>query len=251
VNEYQKDLMTTWATTAWTKVFAGGKEGDNALQARKDLLVRYHEAVYHYFLLKIRDPHDAGELYTNFALRLMETPDLVKNATPEKGRFRHYLKAALHHMVIDYYRKRARDRKVQPLTLDVAQHEGVAEEGGSTDFPPIWRQELLNQAWKALEKIEKKTRQLHYTVLRYQSDHPDLEAPQIAEQLSAKLGRPFTHDGVRQTLHRAREKYAVLLLEEVERSMESPTLDDLEAELIDLQLLAFCKKALEKRRAEA
>jgi RNA polymerase sigma-70 factor (ECF subfamily) len=253
VNENEKDLMTTWATTAWTKVFAGGKEGDNALQARKDLLVRYHEAVYHYFLLKIRNPHDAGELYTNFALRLMETSDLVKNATPEKGRFRHYLKAALHHMVLDYHRRRTRDRKVQPLALDVAQHDVVSDQSGEAggDFPPIWRQELLNQAWKALEKIEKKTGQLHYTVLRFQSDHPDLKAPQIADQLSAKMGKPFTHDGVRQTLHRAREKYAVLLLEEVERSMENPTMDDLEAELIDLQLLSFCKKALEKRRAVA
>lgn len=244
--------LQSWVTTAWTNIFGGRGKGNAALQARGDMLVRYHEAVYHYFLKKIGNQHAAEELYSNFALRLMETDALIKGADPKRGRFRNYLKTALHHMVMDYYRTRSR-KKEQPLAIDVAAHEAVAAESGDADadFSPIWQQELLNQAWKALEDIEKKTGQMHYTVLRFQSDHPDLKAPQIAEQLAAKLGKAFTPESIRQTIHRGREKFAKLLIEEVERSLENPTPDELEAELIDLQLLPYCKKALEERRKNA
>jgi RNA polymerase sigma factor (sigma-70 family) len=251
MNENEKSLLHSWVMTTWSGVFKGRGEGDTAKQARNDLLVRYHEAVYHYFLAKIRDPHAAHELYSNFAVRLIETDRLLKNADPNRGRFRHYLKAALHHMVIDYYRNRARPDQARRLSFDPAQHDVVAvnEDERDGDFSPIWRQELLNQAWKALQALEQRTGQPHYTVLRAQSDNPDVRAPQLAEQLSAKLSKPFSADGVRQALHRAREKFAALLLEEVERTLESPTLDELEAELIDQQLLPYCKKALEKRRS--
>jgi RNA polymerase sigma-70 factor (ECF subfamily) len=252
MEQRDQSLMHTWVTTTWPKIIDGAGEGSTALQARKDLLVRYHEAVYHYFLSKIRDSHDAGELYTNFALRLMESPNLIKNADPEKGRFRNYLKTALHHMVVDYFRKKKREKRFQPLALDVAQHDITAEESGNpeNDFPPIWRQELLNQAWKALEKLEKRSGQLHYTVLRFQSDHADLKTPQLTERFNAQFGKNFTADNMRQSVHRAREKFAAFLLEEVEHSLENPTREQLEEELIDLQLLVYCKRALEKRQLD-
>jgi len=253
MNEADKDLMQTWAVTMWSGVFQGRGQDDAARQARNALLVRYHEAVHKYFLAKIRDPNAAQELYSNFALKLIETDRLIKNADPERGRFRHYLKAALHHMVMDYYRSRSRGGPAaRPITFDPAAHDVVAVEEGDGDggFSSIWRQELLNQAWKALEEQEQKTGQTHYSVLRGQRDNPDLGAPQLAQRLSAKLGRPFTADGLRKALQRARETFAALLLEEVERTLESPTVDELEAELIDQQLLTYCKKALEKRRAE-
>jgi RNA polymerase sigma-70 factor (ECF subfamily) len=238
-------LLHTWAVTTWSKIFQGRGEGDSAQQARHELVVRYHEAVYHYFLSQLRDPNAAAELYSNFAVRLIASDALLKRADPNRGRFRNYLKTALHNMVMDHYRKLARERKVQPLRLDVAEHDAPEDKDG---FTSIWSQELLNQAWKGLEAAERGG--LQYQVLRFQADNPELKAPQIAERLSARLGKELTPENVRQALHRAREKFSTLLLEEVERSLEKPTLDELEEELIDLQLLSYCKKALEKRRAE-
>ncbi|HVS37989.1 MAG TPA: hypothetical protein VMS17_20685 [Gemmataceae bacterium] len=249
-----KDLLHSWVTTIWSGVFGGRGDDGDAKKARNHLLVRYHEAVYHYFVAKIRDPNAAHELYSNFAVKLIETDRILKNADPSRGRFRHYLKAALHHMVIDYYRSKKRGEQLRRMTFDPAEHDVIAtndEAERDADFSPIWRQELLNQAWKTLQTLEDRTGQPHYTVLRCQSDNPDLRAPQLAERLSAKLGKPFTPEAVRQALHRARGKFAALLLEEVERTLESPTIDDLEAELIDQQLLPYCKKALEERRAAA
>jgi RNA polymerase sigma factor (sigma-70 family) len=237
-------LLHTWAVTTWSKIFQGRGEGDAAQQARHDLVVRYHEAVYHYFLGRLRDPNAAAELYSNFAVRLLASDVLLRRADPQRGRFRNYLKTALHNMVIDHYRKLARERgKAAPLPTDVAASDGPERDDG---FSSIWAQELLNQAWKALGAAERGG--LQYQVLRHQADHPELKAPQIAEQLGARLGKELTPENVRQALHRAREKFATLLLEEVERSLESPTPDEAEQELVDLQLLSYCKKALEKRR---
>lgn len=238
-----KGLLLTWIPTTWSKILEGRGAGDQASRARNDLLVRYHEAVFHYFRLKIKDVHAAQELYGNFALRLIESDQLIRNADPARGRFRDYLKTALHHMVVDHYRRLGRQKKVQRLEIDVPGPEPKPD-----DFDPVWRQELLNQAWKTLEEADRASGQLHYLVLRYQSDHPEARAPSVAEWLADRCGRPFTPMAVRTTLHRAREKFARFLLDEVEHSLGKPTLDELERELIDLHLLLYCRRALARRR---
>jgi RNA polymerase sigma-70 factor (ECF subfamily) len=114
-------------------------------------------------------------------------------------------------------------------------------------FVESWCDELLARAWAALAEIETSTGQPCYAVLRFRADHPEMRSPQIAEQLSAQLGRPFTAAGIRQVLHRAREKFADLLLNEVTHTLEKPTANQLEQELVDLGLLDYCRPALERR----
>jgi RNA polymerase sigma-70 factor (ECF subfamily) len=72
----------------------------------------------------------------------------------------------------------------------------------------------------------------------------------MAEQLSAELGKPVNAAWVRQVLHRAREKFADILMQEVLRTLREPTVDRLEEELIDIGLLEYCRPALDKLRAE-
>jgi hypothetical protein len=69
----------------------------------------------------------------------------------------------------------------------------------------------------------------------------------MADALSRQLGKPLTAAGVRQTLHRAREKFADFLLDEVTHSLREPTSDQLEEELIIVGLLEYCRPALERR----
>jgi hypothetical protein len=49
-------------------------------------------------------------------------------------------------------------------------------------------------------------------------------------------------------IHRARDAFAELLLEEVMESLETASLDDAEDELIELELLEYCRPALDRRR---
>src|SRR5262249_60506122 len=85
-------------------------------------------------------------------------------------------------------------------------------------------------------------------VLRLRTDCPGLRSEQMAERLGARLGKPITAAGLRQTLRRAREKFGDLLIDEVAQTLVEPTADRIEEELIDLGLLEFCRTALDSHR---
>jgi RNA polymerase sigma-70 factor (ECF subfamily) len=74
-----------------------------------------------------------------------------------------------------------------------------------------------------------------------------MRSPQLAEQLSVQLGKTLTAAGVRQLLHRARQRFAALLLDEVAHSVANPTIEQLAEELAELGLLDYCRPALERR----
>jgi RNA polymerase sigma-70 factor (ECF subfamily) len=115
-------------------------------------------------------------------------------------------------------------------------------------FVESWRQELLARAWQALAEVEAQTGQPFHTVLRLRVDQPDLRSPQLAEQLAERLGKPVSAAGVRQSLHRARDRFAGLLLDEVVQTLGKSADEDLEQELIELNLLAYCQPALDRRK---
>jgi RNA polymerase sigma-70 factor (ECF subfamily) len=163
-----------------------------------------------------------------------------RRADPQRGRFRDYVKTALIHLVNDYYR--AQRERPGPLPADVSGPAAPAD--ADAQFLASWGEELLNRTWAALAE----TNPTFHAVLLAHVQHPDLQSPQLAEQLTAQLGKPFTATHIRVTLHRAREKFADLLLEEVARSLETPTEAELEQELRDLRLLKLCTSALGRRQ---
>jgi RNA polymerase sigma-70 factor (ECF subfamily) len=242
--------------THWSRVFqAQATQGDCAAQARGELLVRYHEAIQRYLRAELRDEHAAGKLYSDFAVRVLEVDPFLKRADPERGRFRDYLKAVLRRMVFDYYRARGRESNKRVELVPGSDLEPVAPEPEPPEeegkFTECWRQELVNQSWRGLEEAEKRTGQPYATALRIQ-EKQELRSAQLAEQLSATLGRPFTAAGVRQLVRRGRVLFGELLVREVARSLiEQPgevvSKERLEQELIDLGLLfSYCKEALER-----
>jgi len=106
---------------------------------------------------------------------------------------------------------------------------------------------LLARAWDRLKTAEQESGQPFFAVLRYRADHPDASSTEMAEQLSAQLGKAISSTHVRQLLHRARERFADGLLDEVVHSMADGSSDALEQELIDLNLYEYCRPALERR----
>ena len=115
-------------------------------------------------------------------------------------------------------------------------------------FGTSWRDELLARCWQRLADDEQKSGKPYHTVLRYRVAHPDLRSPELADGLTKELGKPINAGAVRVLLHRARELFAELLLDEVTESLASGSLDEAEQELIDLDLHEYCRPALEKRR---
>jgi RNA polymerase sigma-70 factor (ECF subfamily) len=237
--------------TRWSLVFQAHQgTPDPGGTAQRELLLRYYGAVYRYLRGMLRDSAAAEELTQDFAVRFLRGD--FRNADPQRGRFRDFLKTTVRHLVIDHWRQQAHHKEDdRPLPADSGVGPAAPEAGAESDaaFLASWREELLARTWEGLAQFQKESGSPYHTVLRHKTEQPQVRAAQLAETLSAQFGRPFTETSVRQVLHRAREKFADLLLEEVACSLPSPTTEELEQELIDLGLLDYCESALKRRGA--
>jgi RNA polymerase sigma factor (sigma-70 family) len=248
--------------TVWLQAHQG--EGEAAIVARQQLVLRYYGAVYRYLLGMLRDPTAAEEMTQEFAVRLLRGD--FKRFDPQRGRFRDFLKVSLRHLVQDYWRQQKKRKQKEPQLLspepaglepsDPARPAGVPQGTRVSDrsedwevdldrgFVEKWKEELLARTWEALEKSQEETQQPYYTVLRCKTDQPELRSAQLAEELSGNLGRPVTGEGARQLLHRARQRFAELLVDEVAHSLHSAEPGQVAEELIELGLMSYCRSAV-------
>jgi RNA polymerase sigma-70 factor (ECF subfamily) len=231
--------------TQWSLVHLAHHGATEAKQsARQQLLDRYGEAVRRYLRKLLHDLDAVDELFQEFALRLLNGD--LRGADQEHGRFRNFVKGTLFHLIADY--RKQKQRWPGPLPEDGSVLAAFSQDAESDRaFMESWCDHLLARAWASLAEMEAGTGQTFYAVLRFRADHPEMRAPQLAAELTARVGKTFTAAGVRQSLHRARGKFAALLLDEVANSLKNPTADQAMAELAELGLLGYCRPALEER----
>lgn len=218
--------LSTW----WTLLQRANSAGpDTVYDAQTQLVQRYSGAVYRYLLGAVRAEEPAKELFQEFALRFVRGD--YRRADPDRGRFRDYLKTALSHLITDHYR--GRSRQPGPLPAHLAAGPPADDEAS---FLQSWRDELLNQSWKALAAANAD----YHLVLSAQANEPGLSAAELAERVSPVLGRAVAPGNVRVLLHRARDKFAELLVAEVRHTLGDPDAETLRQELRDLGLLGYC-----------
>ena len=186
---------------------------------------------------------------------VLEIHPFLGRANREKGRFRHYLKAVLRRMVIDYYRGPKGPGPLRPDDEPTQMPPELA--GDDADFQEAWVKELEDQAWKSLEQVEKDTGKPYYSLLLYRSQKSGrTSSMKMAPLFSKKLGRTLSADNVRKQLQRAQEKLSDLLVDEVARSLRKNegdivTAEQVEEELIELKLLdTHRRKALARWRGQ-
>lgn len=231
-------------STLWGKLREAHGEGPQELTeaARAELLQRYSGAVYRYIYSAVRDPHLAEDLTQEFAVRFMS--GRFRQADPQRGRFRDYVKTSLFRLVDDHRREQRR-LKAQQLDEgpDPAADDDLRQR--EQEFSKSWREELLARAWKAL-RTDRSTRQPLFRTLRTQADHPEYSSAEMAEQLASDLDTEVSAATARQWLHRARERFAQLLVEETRHSLGGEHIGraELEQELAELDLLQYCRSAL-------
>jgi RNA polymerase sigma-70 factor (ECF subfamily) len=234
LNQHLSQISTVW--TVLRQAHAGPP--DAAAAAQQLLMERYGGAVHRYLLGILRDRHAADDLTQEFALKLVRGE--FKSADPQRGRFRYYIKAALFHLISRYRKKQQR----QPRSLSCSAPEPAGPDTSAEDsdrrFLESWRHQLLTRTWEALAQAQP----VYHAVLHFRAEHPKMASADMARQLSCQLDKPLTADGVRQALHRARDRFAQLLLDEVAQSLEFPRREEVEEELRDLNLLAYCQPAL-------
>ncbi len=256
----QDDLRLSRIDTLWSVVRqANETDAAKARGAQEALLERYGGAVRRYLLGSLRNEDAADEVFQEFSLKLVT--GAFQKANANFGRFRSFLKTTLFHLIVDYQRRGKRNA-AQPLVGDAPDRplpdDRLAEEDAA--WTKSWRDELLAKGWAALAKVEQSSGTPYYTVLRYRSEHPDERSQDIAAALNGKANegtvnggkakKPLTSTSVRVLIHRARELLADQVLELVHESLDNASLDECEQELIDLNLLEYCKPALQRRRGE-
>jgi DNA-directed RNA polymerase specialized sigma24 family protein len=226
-------------STHWTLLEkAHGKSQGAAQAAWQELTRRYLGAVYRYLLAAVRDVDAAQELAQEFALRFVS--GRFRAATPERGRFRSYLKTCLFHLVDDFQLRRGREPLPLAADADLAEPT-VAGDDRDQCFLESWRSELLARCWRRLEDEQAHNGQPYFAVMRLRVDHPEAKSAALAELLAARLGRPVTAAATRQILHRARQRFAELLYDETSDSLGTTSREQVEEELGELNLLKYCK----------
>jgi RNA polymerase sigma-70 factor (ECF subfamily) len=223
--------------TRWSLLLRAREGGDASRAAWGELLLRYHAPVYRYLRGLVGDDAEAEELCQEFALRFLRGD--FRHADPDRGRFRDYLKVALQHLAGE------RSRRPRPLPLtggsSTPDSKFTTAEGGR--FQDLWRKELLNRAWAALAEQSAARGDQFYEVLWLKAENPARTSEAMAAELTRRHGRLLTAPGVRQTLHRARERFVEVLRAEVAASVPTDDPAEVDAELAELGLLAYCDPA--------
>jgi RNA polymerase sigma-70 factor (ECF subfamily) len=230
-------IATRWSLLDQAHV---GIDADR-IAAQSELLTRYCGPVYHYLRRLVRDDGLAEDLCQEFALRFLRGD--FRHADPNRGRFRDYLKASLVHLVGESRRRRAHPTLTDYGENPIVDDSPAPPELADRMFTDLWRTELLNRTWLALAEASARSGDCFHEVLKLKSDDPSRTASTLAELLGRILGRPVTPDSARQSLHRARQRFAELLRAEVAASVPTDEPALIDAELADLGLLVYLPPA--------
>ena len=233
--------------TLWSVVRGGSPDRPNAADAQRQLLNRYGGSVRRYLQACLQDQDAVDEVYQEFALRLVRGD--FRNADQSRGRFRNYVKSVVYRLMIDHHRGQAKRRAQTPLQHDPeAPPAGASDSDLDADFTKSWRDELLAQAWAALAEAEQGGGPPHHAALQLRVEHPDWSSNELAAELGRTLGRELQSGAVRVMIHRARERFSDAVISVVADSLEQASLDAIEAELLELDLMTYCRAALARHR---
>jgi RNA polymerase sigma-70 factor (ECF subfamily) len=236
--------------TQWSLIERAHQKNDEiASLAKQEIIDRYGPAIHRYLLGAVRNAEAADGLFQQFALKLVQGE--FKNAAEHKGRFRNMIKTSLYHLVCDYSRKMKREKTeatdldtVEEISLSTTIEPKFAEQ--ERDFLLDWRDIIIQRSWEQLKQQEQSTGLPHYTILRRRVEKPKLSIAKLLYDLEPDLKKVPTMPTFRVTLHRARHRFASSILHEVCQSLNEPTDENIENELIELSLHQYCKPLLER-----
>lgn len=199
-------------------------------------VLRYAPAIEAYLTALVRDADKVEEIRQDFLLRVLQ-----KGIVPPmdlKGRFRHYLKAAVRNAAITHLRKKS-PTQANAKTLDQLAIDGDSRPV-EREWLDQWRRCLLDRVWEALELHERNTPDNYAcsTLRIYIDDHAAADSQEMAQRLSDRLQKPIKPEAFRKQLSRARRLFVKLLIQEVRQTLEQPTPERIEEELGEVGLLA-------------
>jgi RNA polymerase sigma factor (sigma-70 family) len=223
-----------FATTQWTVVLNAQGESPAAQEALEKLCRTYWWPLYGFVRRQGYSPEEAQDLTQGFFAMLLERRDFDA-VRQEKGRLRSYLLASLKNFLAKAHRrattiKRGERRPLVPLDELLARERADLEPTDALSADRIyerrWALTLLEQVLARLGeeyRVAGSTR-LFEELKQLLADDPD--RPSQAE-IARELG--IAENAVKQAFHRLRQRYRLLLREEIAQTVVAP--DDVENEL--------------------
>jgi RNA polymerase sigma-70 factor (ECF subfamily) len=207
---------------------ATGRERAPAGRALAELCERYWLPLYGFARRKCGSPDEAQDLTQGFFVDLLER-DVLKQADPERGRFRTFLLASFQHFLShEWERRRAAKRGGghTPLSLDFdwAESRLVAEpavdDTPEREFERLWALQLLEASLAAVEAQYDGRGQGHvFAALKpyMLGEQGDAGLTQAAEELGISEG------AAKVALHRLRTRYREALRAEISGTLSDPS----------------------------
>lgn len=221
-----------FSTTRWTLVLssaASGVDGERA-RALSHLCRIYWRPIFAFICRRGHNVNDAQDLTQDFFVMVLEG-NLLQRADPNRGRFRSLLLKALQNFLIDAHAKRSalkRGGEMQFVSWDDWMAEGPshltlplqATDSWSAErlFDVRWAATIVEQALRRLrEECEGRGRGRVFDELSalLSADRADVRYSDLATVLGISDG------AVKRLLHQLRQRYRILLREEVAQTVES------------------------------
>jgi RNA polymerase sigma factor (sigma-70 family) len=229
----QKRAMP-FTTTHWSVVLEAQSESPAAQEALEKLCRVYWRPIYSFVQRQGIAPGEAEDVTQAFFADLLEHKSLTA-VRKEKGRFRSYLLGALKYFLADERRramaiKRGKGQRLIPLE-ELSANERIETEPAD----PVTAEQIYERRWAStiLERVLSRSKDeyraagnaaLFDSLKQLLPDEPG--APSQAD-IAAQLG--MTENAVRQAFHRFRQRYQMLLREEIAHTVATP--GDVEDEL--------------------
>ena len=222
-----------FATTHWSVVLTAQGESAAAQEALEKLCRTYWRPIYSFVRRQGVGPEEAEDMTQGFFALLLERRDL-NTVRKEKGRLRSYLLVSLKHFMADERRramaiKRGKGQRLIPLEelrANKADMEPADPLTAERIYERRWASTLLEQVLRRL-KDEYRTAGKAALFDRLKQLLPDEPGAPSQAEIAAKLG--MAENAVRQAFHRFRQRYQLLLRDEIAHTVATPS--DIEDEL--------------------
>ena len=222
-----------FTTTHWSVVLEAQSESPVAQGALEKLCRIYWRPIYTFVQRQGIEPEEAKDITQAFFADLLEHKSLTA-VRKEKGRFRSYLLGALKYFLADERRramaiKRGKGQQLIPLeelTADQRTEMEPADPTAEQIYERRWASTVLQHVLGLLknEYVAAGNGALFDSLKQLLPDEPG--SPSQAD-IAGQLG--MTANAVRQAFHRFRQRYQLLLREEIAQTVANP--GDVEDEL--------------------
>ncbi len=216
-----------FTTTRWSVVLrVGGASPEQSRAALEQLCRDYWYPLYAFVRRKGRSPEDAADLTQDFFAKLL-AKDFTQGLTPDRGRFRSFLLTALSRFLVTEWQKGQRQKRGGGTFTD-SLDALIAERGESSYlgetahgetpeklFQRTWAETLLARVLERLAAECANRGDVRFEVLRPFLASGD-EPPALSDA-AAQLNLALP--AFKSLLHRFRQRYRELLMDEVSQTV--------------------------------